>query len=51
MRKGADVVGLMPEVKLTAPRNPSSAVTDMVEVPEAPARTVALVGLAETVKS
>jgi hypothetical protein len=45
------VVGLMLEVKLTAPVNPPSAVTVMVEVPEAPARTVAVVGLAATVKS
>ena len=45
------VVGLMLEAKLTAPVNPSSAVTVMVEVPEAPARTVALTGLAAIVKS
>jgi len=45
------VTGLMLEVKLAAPVNPPSAVTVMVEVPEAPARTVALVGLAATVKS
>ncbi len=41
----------MLEVKLTAPANPSSAVTVMVEVPEALARTVALIGLAAMVKS
>jgi len=45
------VEGLMPEVRLTAPVNPSSAVTVMVEVPAAPARTVALAGLAAMVKS
>jgi hypothetical protein len=45
------IVGLMLEVRLTVPVNPPSAVTVMVEVPEAPARTVALVGLAATVKS
>ena len=45
------VVGLMLEAKLTAPVNPSSAVTVMVEVPVAPARTVALTGLAAIVKS
>jgi hypothetical protein len=45
------VAGLMLEVKVTVPVNPSSAVTDMVEVPEALARTVAVVGLAATVKS
>jgi len=45
------VAGLMLEVKLTAPANPSSAVTVMVEVPEALARTVALIGLAAMVKS
>ena len=45
------VVGLMLEAKLTAPVNPSSAVTVMVEVPEAPARSVALTGLAAIVKS
>jgi len=45
------VAGLMLGVKLTAPANPSSAVTVIVEVPEAPARTVALIGLAAIVKS
>ena len=45
------VVGLMLEAKLTAPVNPSSAVTVMVEVPVAPARSVALTGLAAIVKS
>ena len=45
------VAGLMLEVKLTAPANPSSAVTVMVEVPEVLARTVALIGLAAMVKS
>lgn len=45
------VVGLMLEVKLTTPLNPSSAVTVIVEVPEAPARTVVVVGLAAIVKS
>ena len=45
------VVGLVLEVRLTAPANPSSAATVMVEVPEAPARTEALIGLAAIVKS
>jgi hypothetical protein len=45
------VAGLMLEVKLTAPANPSSAVTVTVEVPEAPARIVALIGLVAIVKS
>jgi hypothetical protein len=45
------VVGLMLEVRLTAPANPSRAVTVTVEVPEALARTVALIGLAAIVKS
>jgi hypothetical protein len=45
------VAGLMLEVKLTAPANPSSADTVIVEVPETPARTVALIGLAAIVKS
>jgi hypothetical protein len=45
------VAGLMLEVKLTTPANPSSAVTVIVEVPDAPARMVALVGLAAIVKS
>ena len=45
------VAGLMLKVKLTAPANPSSAVTVIVEVPEALARTVALIGLAAMVKS
>jgi hypothetical protein len=45
------VAGLMLEVKLTTPENPSSAVTVSVEVPAAPARTVALVGPAAIVKS
>ena len=45
------VVGLMLEVRLTVPANPSSEVTVMVEVPEEPARTVALIGLAAIEKS
>jgi hypothetical protein len=45
------LVGLMLEVKLTTPANPSSAVTVIVEIPVAPAGTVALVGLAAIVKS
>jgi hypothetical protein len=45
------VDGLKLKVKLTAPVNPSSADTVMVEVPEAPARTVTLIGLAAIVKS
>jgi hypothetical protein len=45
------VAGLMLEVKLTMLANPSSAVTVIVEGPDAPARTVALVGLAVIVKS
>jgi len=45
------VAGLMFEVKLTTPANPSSAVTVMLEVPEVPARTIALIGLAAILKS
>ena len=45
------VAGLMLEVRLTIPANPSRAVTVIVEVPEVPARTVALVGPATIVKS
>jgi hypothetical protein len=45
------VAGLMLEVRLTAPANPSSADTVMVEVPEALARTVTPIGLAVIVKS
>jgi hypothetical protein len=45
------VAGLILEVKLTTPANPSSAATVIVEVPDAPARIVALVRLAAIVKS
>ena len=45
------VAGLMLGVRLTDAANPSRAVTVMVEAPEAPARTVALIGLAAIVKS
>jgi len=45
------VAGLMLEVRLTTPANASSAATVMVEGPDVPARTVALVGLAAIVKS
>ena len=45
------VAGLMLEVKLTTLANPSSAVTVIVEGPDAPARTEAFVGLAAIVKS
>jgi hypothetical protein len=45
------VAGLMLGVRLTDAANPSSAVTVIVEVPEAPARRVALIGLAAIVKS
>lgn len=45
------VDGEMLEARLTTPANPLSAVTVIVEVPEAPARTVALAGLAPIVKS
>ncbi len=38
-------------VRETVPVNPLTAVTVMVEVPEAPATTVTAVGLAATVKS
>ena len=43
------VEGVTLEVRAMLPVNPWSAVTVMIEVPEAPARTVTLVGLAETV--
>jgi hypothetical protein len=45
------VVGLMLEVRLTTPANPSSGATVIVEVPDAPPRTAALIGLAAIVKS
>jgi hypothetical protein len=45
------VAGLMLEVKLTIPANPLTAVTVTVEVPETPARTVTVVGLAAMLKS
>ena len=45
------VAGLMVEVRLTKPANPLTGVTVIVEVPEAPASTVTLVGLAAIVKS
>jgi hypothetical protein len=45
------VAGLMFGVRLTTPTNPLSAVTVIVEVPETPAKTVALIGLAAIVKS
>ena len=47
----APVAGIMFEVRLMSPANPSSAVTVNVEFPETPARRVKLVGLAATVKS
>jgi hypothetical protein len=43
------VEGVTLEVRAMLPAKPWSAVTVMIEVPEAPARTVTLVGLAETV--
>jgi hypothetical protein len=43
--------GLMLEVRLTTPPKPWRAVTEMVEVPAVPAKTVTLVGLAAIVKS
>ena len=45
------VVGLMLNVKLTIPLKLLRPVTVMVEVPAAPALTVAVVGFAEMVKS
>jgi hypothetical protein len=45
------VAGETVSVKETAPVKPWRDVVVMVEVPEAPARTVTLVGLAETAKS
>ena len=47
----APVAGLMFDVRLMTPANPSSAVAVIVEVPETPARMVTLVGLAAIVKS
>jgi len=45
------VAGDTAEVRLTTPVKPFSAVTVIVEVPEAPARIVTVVGLAAMVKS
>jgi hypothetical protein len=45
------VAGDTDAVKLTTPLKPWSAVTVIVEAPEAPARIVTLVGLAAIVKS
>jgi hypothetical protein len=43
------VEGVTLEVRAMLPANPWSGVTVTIEVPEAPARTVTLVGLAEIV--
>lgn len=43
------VEGVTLEVRAMVPANPWSVVTVTIEVPEAPASTVTLVGLAETV--
>jgi hypothetical protein len=45
------VAGLMPEVKLTTPLKPWSAVIVTVEVAAVPALTVSVVGFATIVKS
>jgi hypothetical protein len=45
------VAGDTAAVRLTTSLNPWTAVTVIVEVPDAPARTVTLVGLAAIVKS
>jgi len=45
------VAGDTAEVRLTTPVKPFRAVTVIVEVPEAPARIVTVVGLAAMVKS
>jgi hypothetical protein len=45
------VVGDTVTARFTVPVNPWMEVTVIVDVPLAPARTVTLVGLAETVKS
>jgi hypothetical protein len=45
------VAGDTVDVRATVPPKPRSALTLMVDDPEAPARTLMLVGLAETVKS
>jgi hypothetical protein len=45
------VAGLMPEVRLTSPLKPWSAVIVMVEMPAVPTLTVSVVGLATIVKS
>ncbi len=45
------VAGDTVEVSETVPVNPLTAVTVIVDVPDAPATTVTLVGLAVTVKS
>jgi len=49
--QAAPVVGLMFEVRLMIPANPSSGFTVIVEVPETLARIVTLVGLDAIVKS
>ena len=45
------VAGLIVDVRLMTPVKPWRAVTVIVEVPGAPARTVTLVGLAASAKS
>jgi len=45
------VAGLIVDARLTTPLKPWRAVSVIVEVPGAPARTVTLVGLAENAKS
>ena len=45
------VLGEMPVVRLTVPVNPWIVVTKTVEIPDAPAFAITLVGLTVTVKS
>ena len=51
MVQARPVEGEITEVRPTTPLNPCRATTVIVEVPELPARTVTLVGLAAMVKS
>ena len=45
------VAGLTFELRLTSPLKPCRAFIEMVELPETPAETVTVVGLADIVKS
>ena len=51
VRVQVNPAGLTDDVRATVPVNPFTGATVIVEVPEAPALTVTLVGAAATVKS